>query len=148
MECQLTSVTCVRCIASGAPTATRNSGASSPVQLAGPAPASSPLLTPRAWQIEATVRAAKLTGSAEGALALAEAKRYGLMADELERLNIGTQSAGTAWTLYEHEDGRHRVWPGTESPPWTHGVPAWHRVGPVEVPHDVSGTTKGADDDC
>lgn len=47
------------------------------------------LLTPRAWQMEAMVRAAKLTGSPEGELALVEAKRYGLMADELERITAG-----------------------------------------------------------
>lgn len=36
-------------------------------------------------------------------------------------------------TLFAHDDGRHAVWPGVESPPWTHGDPGWHRVGPVDV---------------
>lgn len=44
------------------------------------------LLTPRDWQAEATVRAAKLTGTPEGERALVEAKRYGMLADELDRL--------------------------------------------------------------
>lgn len=44
------------------------------------------LLTPRDWQAEATVRAAKLAGSPEGALALVEAKRYGALAEQIERL--------------------------------------------------------------
>lgn len=39
----------------------------------------------------------------------------------------------TSATLFEHEDGRYAVWPGTESPPWTQGDAKWHRVGPVDV---------------
>lgn len=52
------------------------------------------LLTPRDWQAEATVRAAKLTGSPEGALALVEAKRYGMLADEIERLRADDAASG------------------------------------------------------
>ena len=49
----------------------------------------------------------------------------------------------TTATLFEHEDGRHAVWNGTDSPPWTIGDPKWHRVGPVDVSsiaptHDAS----------
>lgn len=36
-------------------------------------------------------------------------------------------------TLFEHDDGRYAVSPGTESPAFTRNDPAWHRVGPVDV---------------
>lgn len=38
------------------------------------------------------------------------------------------------WLLYEHDDGRHAVAPSAEAATFAHGDPAWHRVGPVEVP--------------
>lgn len=38
------------------------------------------------------------------------------------------------WLLYEHDDGRHAVAPTAESATFSKGDPAWHRVGPVEVP--------------
>lgn len=44
------------------------------------------LLTPRDWQAEAIVRAAKLTGTPEGDIALVEAKRYAALADRIDRL--------------------------------------------------------------
>lgn len=44
------------------------------------------LLTPRDWQAEALVRAARLTGTPEGRLALVEARRYAALADEIEHL--------------------------------------------------------------
>ena len=53
----------------------------------------SPLLTPRSWQIEAMVRAAKLTGSHEGELALVEARRYGALADQIEKLRTLAEGA-------------------------------------------------------
>lgn len=39
----------------------------------------------------------------------------------------------SAATLFEHDDGRYAVAPGTESPAFTRNDPAWHRVGPVDV---------------
>lgn len=45
-----------------------------------------PLLTPRDWQIEATARAAKLSGTPDGRQALVEARRYEMLAEEIERL--------------------------------------------------------------
>jgi hypothetical protein len=44
------------------------------------------LLTPRDWQAVALYEAGELLGTPEGAAKLAEAKRYGALADELERL--------------------------------------------------------------
>lgn len=44
------------------------------------------LLTPRDWQAEALVRAASLMGTPEGARVLVEAKRYGALASQIERL--------------------------------------------------------------
>ena len=44
------------------------------------------LLTPRDWQAMAQREASELLGTPEGAAKLAEAKRYGLLADEIERL--------------------------------------------------------------
>lgn len=41
------------------------------------------------------------------------------------------------WLLYEHDDGRHAVAPSAEAATFAHGDPAWHRVGPVEVPSNV-----------
>ena len=45
-----------------------------------------PLLAPRDWQAMALREAAELTGTTEGAARLAESKRYGALADEIERL--------------------------------------------------------------
>jgi hypothetical protein len=45
------------------------------------------LLTPRDWQAQAQREANELLGTPEGAAKLVEAKRYGMLADELERLN-------------------------------------------------------------
>ncbi|MDR2331896.1 MAG: hypothetical protein LBE61_00270 [Burkholderiaceae bacterium] len=59
--------------------------------------------------------------------------------EERTALTIKTESAPksapipTSSILYEHEDGRHAVWLGAGSPPWTNGDPKWHRVGPIEV---------------
>ena len=39
----------------------------------------------------------------------------------------------SAATLFEHADGRYAVAAGSESPTFTQGDPAWHRVGPVDV---------------
>lgn len=44
------------------------------------------LLTPRDWQAIAQREAGELLGTPEGAAKLAEAKRYGMLADEIERL--------------------------------------------------------------
>ncbi len=41
--------------------------------------------------------------------------------------------ADLAATLFEHDDGRYAVAPGTGSPEFTQDDPAWHRVGPVDV---------------
>lgn len=38
------------------------------------------------------------------------------------------------WLLYEHDDGRHAVAPSAEAATFARGDPAWHRVGPVQVP--------------
>ena len=45
------------------------------------------LFAPRDWQAMALRDAAELTGTAEGAYRLAESKRYGALADEIDRLN-------------------------------------------------------------
>ena len=45
-----------------------------------------PLLAPRDWQAMALREAAELTGTTEGAARLAESKRYGALANEIERL--------------------------------------------------------------
>lgn len=50
-------------------------------------------LTPRDWQIEATVYAAKHLGEPEGERALVEARRYGALADELARLDAERHQA-------------------------------------------------------
>lgn len=52
------------------------------------------VLTPRDWQIEATSRAAKLVGTPEGELALVEARRYGALADESERMRTALVELG------------------------------------------------------
>lgn len=44
------------------------------------------LLTPRDWQLDAVRRGAELLGTPEGAALLAEARRYGALADEVDRL--------------------------------------------------------------
>ena len=44
------------------------------------------LLAPRDWQAMALREAAELTGTPEGSARLAESKRYGALADEIERL--------------------------------------------------------------
>ena len=44
------------------------------------------LLTPRDWQSMALRNAADNLGTSEGAALLAEAKRYGALADEIERM--------------------------------------------------------------
>ena len=44
-------------------------------------------LTPRDWQAMAQREASELLGTPEGAAKLAEAKRYGALADEIERLD-------------------------------------------------------------
>lgn len=57
-------------------------------------PGPNKLLTPRDWQAEATIRAAKLAGTPEGAAALVEARRYGMLADELDRLAAQASDGG------------------------------------------------------
>lgn len=44
------------------------------------------LLTPRDWQNEALIRAAQPVDPVQAGLALVEAKRYGALADEIDRL--------------------------------------------------------------
>lgn len=44
------------------------------------------ILTPRDWQAIAQREASDLLGTPEGAAKIAEAKRYGALADEIERL--------------------------------------------------------------
>jgi hypothetical protein len=46
------------------------------------------LLTPREWQRQAIVEAANLVGTDEYAAKIAEAKRYGMLADELELRHV------------------------------------------------------------
>jgi thiamine biosynthesis protein ThiC len=45
-----------------------------------------PALTPRDWQAIALRDAAEMCGTAEGAHRLVEARRYGALADEIDRL--------------------------------------------------------------
>lgn len=47
-----------------------------------------PLLTPRDWQAQAQREAQELIGTPECAAKLVEAKRYGMLADEIERLSL------------------------------------------------------------
>lgn len=47
---------------------------------------------------------------------------------------LSAERAPGGWLLYEHDDGRHAVAPSAEAATFAHGDPAWHRVGPVEVP--------------
>lgn len=56
-------------------------------------PVPSRLLTPRDWQAEAIAFAADNLGTPEGRRALVEAKRYGALADEIERLQQAQFSA-------------------------------------------------------
>lgn len=49
-----------------------------------------PLLTPRDWQAQAQREAQELLGTPEGAAKLVEAKRYGMLADEIDRLRLLT----------------------------------------------------------
>lgn len=51
------------------------------------------MLTPRDWQAMALREAAELAGSHEGAARLVESKRYGALADELDRLRAAIQEA-------------------------------------------------------
>lgn len=53
-----------------------------------------PLLAPRDWQAMALREAAELTGTPEGAARLAESKRYGALADEIERLRAQLAKCG------------------------------------------------------
>lgn len=45
-----------------------------------------PLLTPRDWQAQAQREGNELLGTPEGAAKLVEAKRYGMLVDEIDRL--------------------------------------------------------------
>lgn len=47
------------------------------------------------------------------------------------------------WLLYEHDDGRHAVAPSAEAATFAKGDPAWHRVGPVDVP--TTGLSRAAE---
>lgn len=49
------------------------------------------LITPRDWQLIAQREAAALLGAPEGAAKLAEAKRYGVLADKIDRLEAAVQ---------------------------------------------------------
>lgn len=53
-----------------------------------------PLLTPRDWQAQAQREAQELLGTPEGAAKLVEAKRYGVLADEIERLRAAKNGIG------------------------------------------------------
>lgn len=67
------------------------------------------LLAPRDWQAMALREAAELTGTPEGAARLAESKRYGALADEIERLRAlhrkvyGLACDGTIGVLDPHK---------------------------------------------
>lgn len=52
-----------------------------------------PVLSPRDWQAMALREAAALTGTPEGRARLAESKRYGALADELDRLRSALRVA-------------------------------------------------------
>ena len=60
------------------------------------------ILTPRDWQAVAQLEASDLLGTPEGATKLAEAKRYGALADELERLQRELGECSGALELVGH----------------------------------------------
>ena len=68
------------------------------------------LLTPRAWQQIAQQKALELAGTPEAAEKLAEAKRYGMLADEIERLN-----AQRAWNAIDYAPHDRRLLVKSES---------------------------------
>jgi len=56
-------------------------------------------ITPRDWQQIALREASELLGTPEGAAKLAEANRYGALADEIERLREALRTVN-----WRHED--------------------------------------------
>jgi hypothetical protein len=58
------------------------------------------LLTPRDWQADSLREANELLGTPEGAAKLVEAKRYGALADEIERLRAAQRVVdGLVWAI-------------------------------------------------
>ena len=63
----------------------------------------SQLLTPRDWQAQAQREASELLGTPEGAAKLVEAKRYGALADEIERLSACLSKANESTEHFERQ---------------------------------------------